>query len=81
MDKQNKNINNNYGENAHLKRRTKPYSSKIIPTIGHPRRTTVMPPKKHIVALALCLWKKNLKVLCSPMTQPKPEMNNICNES
>lgn len=55
MNKQNKNIDNNYGENAHLKRRTKPYSSKIIPTIGHPRTTTLMPPKKHIVALALCL--------------------------
>ena len=46
--------------------------------MGHPINTTIMPPKKNEVALILCLWKKNLNVLSSPMTNASPEINRIC---
>ncbi|KAE9539988.1 hypothetical protein AGLY_005240, partial [Aphis glycines] len=34
-----------------------------IPTIGHPKRTTEIPPKNDKDALIFCLWKKNFKTV------------------
>jgi len=54
-----------------------PYNSKIIPTIGHPRRTTKIPPKKNTLALILLDWKKNLHVLSSPTIKAIPARKRI----
>lgn len=45
--------------------------------IGQPIRTTNTPPRKKLVAFALCLWKKNLNVRSKPMTKDKPETNRM----
>lgn len=55
----------------------KPYISAIMPTIGHPRRTIVIPPKKDTDAFTLCLWKKKKNVLCNPMMQARPLIKSI----
>jgi len=60
-----------------LKSTKKPYISKIIPIMGHPKRTITIPPKKARVPLTLCLWKKNLNVLSNPITLAKPQINRI----
>ncbi len=49
----------------------------IMPTIGHPSKTMMMPPKKAVEPLALCHWKKNRNVLSRPITKAKPLMNKI----
>lgn len=49
--------------------------------IGQPSRTTKTPPKKKLVAFALCLWKKNLNVRSRPMTKDRPETKRICTDS
>jgi len=54
-----------------------PYNSNIIPTIGHPRRTTKIPPKKNRLALILLDWKKNLHVLSSPTMKAIPARKRI----
>ena len=60
-----------------LKRTTNPYNSTHMPMRGHPKSTTKIPPKNAALPLALCHWKKNLKVLSKPMTQARPERNKI----
>jgi len=54
-----------------------PYNSRIIPTMGHPRRTTKIPPKKKRLALILLAWKKNLQVRSSPTIKAIPARNRI----
>ena len=39
---------------AYLNRTTNPYASTHIPMIGHPNKTTTMPPKKAAEPFALC---------------------------
>ena len=63
-----------------LNKTTKPYSSTHMPMMGQPSSTTRMPPKKAPLPLALCHWKKNLKVLSSPITHASPDRNNIYNQ-
>ena len=48
-----------------------------MPIMGHPKRTMTIPPKKAPLPLALCHWKKNLKVLSKPMTHARPDRNKI----
>lgn len=52
-----------------------------MPISGYPMRTIPIPPKNATEALALCLWKKNLKVLSRPITHPRPQMNRIWKEA
>lgn len=49
--------------------------------MGQPTRTTNTPPRKKLVALALCLWKKNLNVRSRPMTKDRPDTNRICQKT
>ena len=65
--------------NTNLNSKKKPYASRHIPIIGHPNNTINIPPIKNPVAFNLCLWKKNLKVLSSPITNDNPAMNKIWN--
>lgn len=46
--------------------------------MGQPIRTTNTPPRKKLVALTLCHWKKNRNVRSKPMTKDSPETNRIC---
>lgn len=62
---------------THLNNKKNPYDSIIMPTIGHPNKTIVMPPKNANDALIFCRLKKNLNVRSSPITQAKPQMNKI----
>lgn len=49
-----------------------------MPMTGQPIKTINIPPIKNPVAFTLCLWKKNLKVLSSPITNASPLTNRIC---
>lgn len=46
--------------------------------MGNPSRTMTIPPKKAVVPLTLCRWKKKRIVRSTPMTQARPDMNRIC---
>lgn len=46
-----------------------------MPIKGQPTRTTNTPPKKNPVTFILGFWKKNLNVLCKPITKAKPATN------
>lgn len=50
----------------------------MTPMMGQPIRTTNTPPRKKLVALTLCHWKKNLNVRSKPMTKDRPETKRIC---
>ena len=64
---------------SYLNKTTKPYISTIMPTSGHPMRTTTMPPKKAADPLALCHWKKKRNVRSKPITNARPARNKIWN--
>lgn len=55
----------------------KPYISIIIPIIGQPTNTIVMPEKNARLAFHLCFWKKNQKVLSRPMINARPLRNSM----
>jgi len=60
-----------------LNNTTNPYASTHMPSIGHPNKTIIIPPKNAAEPLALCHWKKNRNVLSNPITNAKPLKNNI----
>lgn len=52
----------------------------IMPMIGQPISTTIIPPKNEALAFILCLWKKKLRVLFGPITHDNPLINKIYRE-
>ena len=64
-------------KSTYLNNCTNPYISTIIPTKGHPNRTIQIPPRKNAVPRTFSTWKKKRKVLSSPITNAKPDINKI----
>lgn len=47
-----------------------------MPIMGQPSSTIIIPVKNEADAFHLCRWKKNRKVLSTPIMNVNPEMNN-----
>lgn len=51
-----------------------------MPRRGQRSRTMTTPPRKKLVPLNLCLWKKKENVLLRPMMRERPVRNSSCEE-